>query len=104
MDPSEYARLRRLIVISWTISLIFGMIVLYLGSRELATVKNAVDIQQASLNSSSIKVDKLIERVNDINSQEFKSQLKGDKGEVGDKGDTGPKWKKWCERDECCIK
>lgn len=89
MDPNEYVRLRRLIVISWTVSLILGMIILYFGSKELSNVKNAVSVQGSTLNSNSLKVDKLIEEMNKINSSEFQTQLKGSKGDKGNAGTNG---------------
>lgn len=86
MNKDEYTRLRRLIIASWTLSLILGMIILFYGTREIAGLKYSVSDQKIALDSNTLKTKELIDIVNKINAQ---SPQKGDQGDQGVQGIPG---------------
>lgn len=94
MDPNEYHRLRRLLVILWAISLILAMVILWVGSTILndATQKFAIGTEsnKERIETISTKVDSLQEKISNLQINQAIGE-KGDTGPQGPTGATGPK-------------
>ena len=94
MDPNEYHRLRRMLVISWAISLILAMVILWVGSSLLNDVTQKFTISNNSnvehIQNIDNKVDELQEKIQTLQVQQIVGP-KGDTGPQGPVGATGPK-------------